>query len=89
MRTLVVLVCIALSACATAPAAPRVVTKEVLIEKSVPCKIQPPTEPEWPDTDAAILAAPNVFERGKLFVAGRLLRIAYEAELRAALSACQ
>jgi hypothetical protein len=45
--------------------------------------------PNFPDTDAALKAAPNVFERVKLIVSGRLLRMAYEVKLEAALSGCE
>ena len=45
--------------------------------------------PAYPDTDAALKAAPDVFQRVRLLVAGRLERIAREAQLTAALGACE
>lgn len=46
-------------------------------------------EPAWPDTDAALRAAPDLFERVRLLAAGRLLRIARGREVEAALAACR
>jgi hypothetical protein len=88
MRAAVVVLCLALASCGHMRE-PRIVTRDVVIEKPVPCKVKAPAAPSYPDTDAAIAAAPDVFERGKLFIAGRLMRIAHEAQLRAALRACQ
>lgn len=45
--------------------------------------------PAFPDSDAALKAAATTFDRIKLMVAGRILRIAYELKLEAALSACK
>jgi hypothetical protein len=42
----------------------------------------------FPDSDEALRAAPNLFGRVRLLVAGRLLRIARQRELEAALRAC-
>jgi len=44
--------------------------------------------PAYPDTPEAIRAAPNLFERVKLLLAGRELRIAREAAITDALEAC-
>lgn len=79
--------------CATTPSEPleppvRVVT--VKEQTPVPCpallKLGP--EPEYPDTDAAILAAPNIAERSRLYTEGRVLRIARLAEYVAVKAGC-
>lgn len=44
--------------------------------------------PAYPDTPEALRAAPNLFERVKLLLAGRELRIAREAAVADALKAC-
>ena len=45
--------------------------------------------PAYPDTDAALAAAPNLFERVKLLLAGRVLRMQREETFAAVVSACQ
>ena len=89
VRILACAVLLTLAACATTPPAPQIVTKTVQVAVPVACKpaLNPP--PAYPDTDAALKAAPDVYQRVKLLVAGRLLRIAREAELTAGLSACE
>lgn len=44
--------------------------------------------PNYPDTPEALARAANAFEGAQLLVAGRLLRIAREASLVAAIEAC-
>lgn len=80
-----------LAACATpaAPPTPQIVTKTVEVAVPVACKPDLGVAPAYPDTDAALKAAPDVYQRVKLLVAGRLLRIAREAELTAGLNACE
>ena len=80
---------LALSACATTPPAPQIVTKTVQVAVPVACRPAIGAAPAYPDTDPALKAAPDVYQRVKLLVAGRLERIAREAELTAALSACE
>ena len=80
---------LALAACATTPPAPQIDTKTVQVAVPVACNPAIGPEPAYPDTDAALKAAPDVYQRVKLLVAGRLERIAREAELSAALSACE
>lgn len=46
------------------------------------------TSPTYPDTDGALQAAANLFERVKLLLAGRELREAREAALMGALVEC-
>jgi len=87
-RVLPCLGVLVLAACATTPPTPRIVTKTVQVAVPVSCKPAIAPAPAYPDTDAALKAAPDVFQRVRLLVAGRLERIAREAELNAALDAC-
>lgn len=88
-RILTVAALLGLSACATTPPAPQIVTKTVQVAVPVACKPAIGAEPAYPDTDAALKAAPDIYQRVKLLVAGRLLRVAREAELTAAMNACE
>lgn len=80
--------CLTLAACAT-PSEPRIVVKEVKIAVPVACSADPGPDPNYPDTDAALRSAPNLYERTKLLLAGRLLRMGREVELKAANSGCR
>ena len=77
------------SSCATdgGPKPVTTVTKNVVV--TVPCKIDPGPEPVYADTDEALKAAPDLFTRVKLLVAGRLQRIHRDSELHSAITACQ
>jgi hypothetical protein len=77
-----------LTACATA-SEPRIEVREVRVPIPVKCATDPGPRPEYPDTDAAIAGAPNVFELAKLYRAGRALRIGREAELEASVAGCR
>jgi hypothetical protein len=88
-RAIIPLSLLALAACATTPPAPQIVTKTVQVAVPVNCKPAIGPAPAYPDTDAALKAAPDVYQRVRLLVAGRLERIAREAELTAGLSACE
>jgi len=88
-RLVVCLGMLALAGCATTAPAPRIVTKTVQVAVPVSCKPALGPEPIYPDTDAALRAASDVYERVKLLVAGRLERIAHEALLNAAVAACE
>lgn len=87
MKPLVVILALALAGCATT-SEPKIITKVVEVPVATPCAVTVPPAPAYPDTDEAIRAAPNIFEKTKLIVAGRLMRIAHERELRAALIGC-
>ena len=69
---------------------PIVQTVEVKVPVAVPCKAlaELGPEPTYPDTDAALKAAPDLFERVKLLAAGRVLRAARLARYTAAAASC-
>ncbi len=78
-----------LSGCASGPAeTPPVRVRTVEIPTPVRCRPQLGPEPDYPDTDAALRAAPDLFARVRLLLAGRLLRIARDEEKSAALAGC-
>lgn len=90
-RVAMVLAALLLAACATTRTPePRVVYQEVRIPVPTPC--QPDAAvlavPDFPDTHAALAAAPDVDRAVRLLGAGRALRDAYIAALRGALEAC-
>ena len=85
---LAVLTCWMLTACASAPSEPRLTARPVLKPVAIQCRPNLGAEPAYPDTDAALKTAPDIFQRVRLLVAGRLLRIAREQELAAALAGC-
>jgi hypothetical protein len=66
----------------------RPLVRDVDIVTPVPCEPAIGPGPAFPDSDEALRAAPNLFSRVQLLVAGRLLRVARQRELEAALSAC-
>lgn len=77
-----------LGACASNPA-PRHVTSDVVVPAPVACRPNIEPSPIWPDTDEALIAGPDLFARVRLLLAGRLLRMARERELLAALEGCR
>lgn len=87
-RALILALALTLAGCATegppAPLPPITTTVPI----PVSCVPDLGAKPEFPDTDAALKSAPSTFDRIKLLVAGRILRIAYQAKLEAALAAC-
>lgn len=81
-----------LTACADKPEPapePSVILQPAKEAVPVRCNPQLGPEPDYPDTDAALKAAPNLFERVKLLLAGRLLRIQRDLEKSAALEGCR
>ncbi len=84
MRWTAMLAAAILAGCATTP--PKPVT--VLVPTPVRCVPVLGPAPAYPDTDAKLAAAPDIYSGTALLVAGRTLRIAREAELNAALSGC-
>jgi len=85
-----VLIAFTLSACASRPPPePIVRVVETRVPIPVPCNPRLGTPPAYPDTDAAIEAATDIFDLAKLYRAGRGLRSAWIAELEAALAGCR
>ena len=73
-----------------APASePAIVTKTVEVPVPVKCRPDLGPEPRYPDNDAALRGAADLFERVKLLLAGRELRIARDGEKTAALAQCR
>lgn len=62
--------------------------REVKVAVPVRCDPKLGPEPDYPDTDARLKAATDDFDWVKRLVAGRLMRIARDAEKTAALAAC-
>ena len=79
-----------LAACSTVqqPMEPIITTTETPIALPVHCKTDVGPEPDYPDSDAALAAAPDVFSGVKLLLAGRKMRIARDGVKSAALAAC-
>lgn len=87
MTRFVVLLALALAGCATAPE-PKIETRIVEVPVVVKCAVTIPAEPDYPDTKTATDAAPGIFAKVKLLLAGRELREAYKNEVKAALIGC-
>jgi hypothetical protein len=78
-----------LGGCVGTPApAPKVVTLTRTLAVAEPCSAHV-AAPDFPDTAEAIRAAPDIHARAQLYAAGRQMRIAFEAELIAAMAGCQ
>lgn len=90
----IILAALLLSGCAgragLPPPEPVVQVKTVNVAVPVPCaamaKLGP--EPNYADTDAALLAAPDIFEQARILSKGRLQRIKRASEYLAARVAC-
>lgn len=78
-----------LAACGTRPASAPVIAppKEVHDPVPVACSVTV-ARPDFPDTVKAIHEVANIAARAQLYAAGRLMRIAYEAKLEAAVTGC-
>lgn len=61
----------------------------VRVPVPVPCAVDPGPDPVYVDSSENLQAAPNVFERVKLLLAGRQQRIDREQELKAANLGCR
>lgn len=78
-----------LGACASSPDGPPGPQMRTLeVPTAVRCRPDLGPEPDYPDTDAALRAAPDLFARVRLLMAGRLLRIARDQQKSAVLQAC-
>lgn len=88
---LLLIVLIFVSACASgSPPEPQIRTVEVSVPVQVPCEALKAlgAEPDYPDTEEALLSAPNLFERVRLMAQGRLLKNARLAQYAAARASC-
>ena len=84
-----VLACLALAGCgAVGVAPPKIVIQIEKVPTPAACDAHLGPAPAYPDTDAAIKAAPNVAERARLYAAGRKMRLSRQAETEAALAKC-
>lgn len=72
-----------LAGCASPPRVP----EQVLVPVPVPCKVEMPKAPAW--ATASLKPDADIFDQVKAILAERRQRIAYEAQLEAALNACQ
>lgn len=92
MRPLAILALAAvLSACATQPA-PVATIRTVEVKVPVPTPCVPAAlgpAPAYPDTAAALRAAPDAADRYRLMAAGRLLRDQRLAELEPVVKGCR
>jgi len=92
MRLMIAFAALALCACSHTPE-PEIRTVEVRVPVDDPACARAAVErlgeaPAYPDTSAAIRSASDLFERVKLLLAARELRIAREGALTDALKAC-
>lgn len=89
-RALILLAALALAACgSTRTAEPEIRIQRVEVPVAVKCAVEEPDEPAYPDTDAALEAAADPGAMIGMLSAGRVLRIQFLKELRAAYSACR
>lgn len=87
----IAIVGLGLAGCATdgGPPQPVVQIKQVPVPVPVRCSPYIGPEPIYPDTDAALKAAPDLVTWGKDLEAGRALRIARDKTKTDALGACE
>lgn len=78
-----------LASCASQPQKAVVKTVTVNVPVAAPCLKDIGPEPAYADTDAALKAAPDLFTRVRLLLAGRLQRMDRDAKRAAADSGCQ
>ncbi len=91
MKRLAILAALAVTACAgdpmRAPPGPKVVYLPGELRSCIPDGT--PEEPTYPDTDAALRAAPDPATRYQLVVAGRALRAARSGVVEPLLKGCR
>lgn len=75
-----------LTACSTTPPGIKIVTQEVKVPVSVPCKVKTPTKPDFNFDKLKI--EDNLETKTRSLLADRLLHLGYETELEAALNSC-
>lgn len=91
MRSTIVIAALCLSACTTQQKpVPEIVPRDVSVAVRATCvPADFPTEPDYPDTDDALLAAPNMAGRYALAIAGREKRKARQAASETVIAGCR
>lgn len=92
MKRLTLVAALLLASCASKPAPrpePVVQIVEVAVPVALACEPDIGPEPAYIDTDTALTAAADLFERVKLLLAGRDQRIARDGVKNAALEGCR
>lgn len=92
MRRAALILALALGGCGsiggTATPESIITTQDTKVVIPVDCAPNVGPEPNYPDTDAALAAAPDIFKGVQLLKPGRAMRIARIGELTAGLEAC-
>ncbi len=94
MKRFAIISLLVLSSCAgragLTPPEPVVQIKTVNVATPVPCGAMAKlgSEPDYADTDAAVRAAPDIFEQARILAKGRLQRVKRLGEYAAARVAC-
>ena len=89
MRSAIAAIALLAAGCAGKPPEPIIQTVRVEVPVQVRCQPTISPAPEFPDTDAALASAPDIFRGVALLKAGRLIRNARISELSAALDQCR
>ena len=88
MRTsLIVLACGILAGCATSMPEPEIVVQEVKVPIVQPCVTTAPTSPKFKFTELS--TSDSIETKVRVLLHDRILHIAYEQELTAALGVCK
>lgn len=87
---LVACIVLLLAGCAPGPRpVPAIVTQRVEVPIATRCAADPGPDPAYADSNPALTAAVDLYERVKLLLEGRAQRQAREFELKAATAACR
>jgi hypothetical protein len=86
---LIGLLVVLLTSCSSQPQEPVIKTVTVNVPVAVPCRKDIGPEPVYADNDAALKAAPDLFTRVKLLLAGRLQRIDRDNKRQASIIGCE
>jgi hypothetical protein len=82
--------CFSLAGCGSMPREPAVRVVETKVPVAVACVPEKlPTQPSYPDTDAALQSAPGAGDMLQLLAAGRLLRIQRLSEIEPVIAGCR
>ncbi len=90
MKRLAIIPLIALAACASRPAEPKIVIQEVKVPVAVSCVSKDfKDRPDTPDTDEALKATPGIDQFVQLLLAGRTIRQAWEGSAQTQIDICR